>query len=130
MIFAPSSSSVKSRISAPLKCVFCVPAGRLLGFIVSKKGITIDPLKVKAILSIPPPRTLCQLQSLQGKANFIRCFVLDYSTMAHGFSQFLCSDIPFVWDYKAHQSFDALKCALTLAPLISPPLIMILSFTS
>ena len=29
----------------PLKCNFCVPAGRLLGFIVSHKGITSDPLK-------------------------------------------------------------------------------------
>ena len=30
----------------PLKCGFCVPAGRLLRFIVSHKGITSDPLKV------------------------------------------------------------------------------------
>jgi hypothetical protein len=33
----------------PLKCVFCVTAGRLLGFIVSQSGITVDPLKVQAI---------------------------------------------------------------------------------
>ena len=30
----------------PLKCVFYVPAGHLLRFIVSHKGITVDPLKV------------------------------------------------------------------------------------
>ena len=28
------------------KCVFCVGSGRLLGFVVSKEGIQIDPLKV------------------------------------------------------------------------------------
>jgi hypothetical protein len=60
----------------PLKCVFCVTAGRLLGFIVSQNGITVDPLKVQAITKIPPPRNLRQLQSLQGKANFLRRFVL------------------------------------------------------
>jgi hypothetical protein len=33
--------------------------------------ITVDPLKVQAITEIPPPRNLHQLQSLQGKANFL-----------------------------------------------------------
>jgi hypothetical protein len=61
----------------PLKCVFCVTTGRLLGFIVSQNGITVDPLKVQAITEIPPRRTLRQLQSLQGKANFLRRFVPD-----------------------------------------------------
>jgi hypothetical protein len=48
----------------PLKCVFCVTAGRLLGFIVSQSSITVDPHKVQAIIEIPPPRNLRQLQSL------------------------------------------------------------------
>ena len=33
----------------PLKCNFCVIAGRLLGFIVSKHGVMVDPMKVEAI---------------------------------------------------------------------------------
>ena len=45
----------------PLKCVFCVPAGRLLRFIVSHKGIMVDPLKVQAILDLPSPKTWHQL---------------------------------------------------------------------
>jgi hypothetical protein len=82
----------------PLKCVFCVTAGHLLGFIVSQNGITVDPLKVQAITEIPPPRNLRQLQSLQGKANFLRCFVPDYAIRAHGFLRLLRHDIPFHWD--------------------------------
>jgi hypothetical protein len=50
----------------PHKCVFCVESGRLLGFIVSRQGIRVDPLKVEAIPNLPPPSTLRQLQSLQG----------------------------------------------------------------
>ena len=42
----------------PHKCVFCVQSGRLLGFIVSKQGIHVDPLKVEAIINLPPPSTL------------------------------------------------------------------------
>ena len=51
----------------PHKCVFCVQSGWLLGFIVSKEGIHVDPSKVEAIINLPPPSTLHQLQSLQGK---------------------------------------------------------------
>jgi hypothetical protein len=79
----------------PLKCVFCITAGCLLRFIISQRGITMDPLKVQAITEIPPPQNLRQLQSLQGKANFLQRFVPDYATRAHGFLCLLRHDIPF-----------------------------------
>ena len=41
----------------PTKCTFGVKSGKLLGFIMSQKGIEIDPEKVKAILEMPEPRT-------------------------------------------------------------------------
>jgi hypothetical protein len=51
----------------PHKCIFVVESSRLLSFIVSKDEIRVDPLKIKAILALPPPTSLTQLQSLQGK---------------------------------------------------------------
>ena len=51
----------------PKKCVFGVTFGKLLGFIVSRHGIEINPQKVKAIMDMPPPKTLKQLHTLQGK---------------------------------------------------------------
>ena len=42
----------------PHKCVFCVGSGRFLGFVVSKEGIRIEPLKVQAILDLPAPSNL------------------------------------------------------------------------
>ena len=41
----------------PAKRTFGVKSGKLLGFIVSQKGIEVDPKKVKAILEIPEPCT-------------------------------------------------------------------------
>jgi hypothetical protein len=45
----------------PNKCSFYVMSGHLLGFIVSTIGIMVDPLKVEAIVQLPPPRMIPQL---------------------------------------------------------------------
>ena len=73
----------------PHKCVFCIEAGRLLGFVVSKAGIRVDPSKVEAIIKFPPPSSLRQLQSLQGKANFLRRFIPNYAEVTNGFTRLL-----------------------------------------
>lgn len=39
------------------KCVFGPPSGKLLGFIVSRRGIEIDSTKIKAITEMSAPRT-------------------------------------------------------------------------
>ncbi|XP_015078328.1 uncharacterized protein LOC107022149 [Solanum pennellii] len=39
------------------KCSFGVTAGKMLGFIVSKRCIDLNPSKIKAIQDLPPPRT-------------------------------------------------------------------------
>ena len=41
----------------PAKCTFGVKSRKLLSFIISQKGIEVDPDKVKAILEMPEPRT-------------------------------------------------------------------------
>jgi len=41
----------------PAKCTFGVRFGKLLGFIVSQRGIEVDPDKVRAILKMPYPHT-------------------------------------------------------------------------
>ena len=41
----------------PNKCTFGVRSGNLLGFIVSERGIEVDPAKVKAIQEMLAPKT-------------------------------------------------------------------------
>ena len=73
----------------PHKCVFYVDLGRLLGFIVSNKGIQVDLLKAKAIVNPPPPRSIRKLQSLQGNSNFLRRFMMNYAKITKGFMHLL-----------------------------------------
>ena len=53
------------------KCIFCVMIVRLLGFIISKEGIRVNPLKVEEILQLYPPLNIIHIQCLQGMANFL-----------------------------------------------------------
>ena len=45
----------------PHKCIFFMKSGCLLGFIISKEGIRVDPLKVEAILQLSLPRNIRHL---------------------------------------------------------------------
>jgi len=101
--------------------VFCVGSGRLLGFVVSKDGIRLDPIKVQAILDLPPPSNLLQIQRLQGKANFLRRLILNYVELAKGYTCLLKKGVPFHWDQVAQASFDALKDSLIRASLMYAP---------
>ena len=57
------------------KCTFGVKSGKLLGFIVSQKGIEVDPEKVKAILEMQEPRTKKQVRGFLGRLNYIARFI-------------------------------------------------------
>ena len=41
----------------PQKCTFRVTARKLLGFLVSDRGIEVDPSKIKVILEMSPPKS-------------------------------------------------------------------------
>ena len=75
-----------------------VQSGRLLNFIIASDGLRVDPLKIEAIMNLPPPRTILQLQSLQGKANFLRRFIDNYAELTKGFMSILKIGVPFIWD--------------------------------
>ena len=85
----------------PHKCIFCVKSGCLLGFIVSKEGIRVNPLKVEAILQLSPPKNIRHHQCLQGMANFLHRFVVNFSNLTRGFMHLLKKDTPFYWDEQA-----------------------------
>ena len=50
----------------PTKCVFGVPAGKLLGFIVSERGIEANPDKIKAVMDLQKPEKIKDVQRLTG----------------------------------------------------------------
>ena len=55
----------------PTKSFLSVSSGKLLGFIITSKGIHLDPDKVKAIQSMQPPKNLKELRGLQDRLAYI-----------------------------------------------------------
>jgi hypothetical protein len=104
----------------PQKCIFVVELGRLLRFIVSNDGISVDPLNVEAILGLTPPKNMTQLQILQRNESFLHPFISNYTEITKGFMILLQKCDPFIWDETAQCSFDALKRDLQSTPLLHP----------
>ena len=51
----------------PAKCAFGVSAGKFLGFIVNHQGIEANPNKIKAVLDMPSPSCIKEVQRLTGR---------------------------------------------------------------
>jgi hypothetical protein len=56
-------------------CAFMVFSKTIIGFIVFKEGKVMDTKKVEALINIPIPITLQQIQVFNGIAQFYRCFI-------------------------------------------------------
>ena len=59
----------------PAKCAFGVPAGKLLGFLVSNRGIEANPEKIKAITSLAKPKCVNDVQCLAGRIVALSRFI-------------------------------------------------------
>ena len=59
----------------PKKCTFGVTSGKLLGHMVSERGIEIDLNKIKAILDMPVLRTEKEIMGFLGRLQYISRFI-------------------------------------------------------
>lgn len=66
----------------PRKCIFGVTGGNLLGHIVSKSGVRIDPERVATIDKISQPKNVKGIQSFFGQINFLRRFVTNFAEIS------------------------------------------------
>ena len=59
----------------PSKCTFGVTTGKFLGFMVSQRGIEVNPEKVRTIMELAPSKIVKEVQSLNGKIAALNKFV-------------------------------------------------------
>src|SRR3954451_16462535 len=108
----------------PLKCVFGVPAGKLLGFIVSHRGIEVNPEKIKAILNIKRPTCLKDVQRLTGCVAAVSRFISRLGEKATPLYKLLKKADKFVWDNETDVALQELKKILSSAPILAAPIVL------
>ena len=91
----------------PSKCVFEVTAGKFLGFMVSQRGIEVNPEKVWAIMELEPLRTVKEVQSLNGKIAALNRFVSKEMERCLPFFRTLRKS--FEWTDECQKAFEDLK---------------------
>jgi hypothetical protein len=77
------------------KCVFGVSAGKLLGFLVSYRGIEANPEKIKAIEAMRPPAHIKDVQKLTGSLAALSRFISRLVERALPFFKMLRKTSPF-----------------------------------
>ena len=76
---------------------FVVLDGKISGHIISKKGISIDPERIKAIAQIPLPHNKKGRQSFMGTINFVQRFVPDFAQIVKPLQQMVKQSVQFKW---------------------------------
>jgi len=95
--------------------------GKLLGLIVFKDGIKIDPKRVEAIQTINIPRNVKEIQAFLGTINFLRRFVPNFAEIVKLITSMLKKDNKVKWTTEAKASFEHIKKVISEAPVLSSP---------
>jgi hypothetical protein len=81
----------------------------LLGHIVSKGGISVDPSKVQYVLSWKAPTSVDDIQSFLGLAGYYQRFIEGFLKISKPMTKLLEKDKKFKWTPAYQARFQELK---------------------
>ena len=105
----------------PEKCVFGVPRGTLLGYIVSQHGIEANPEKVSAVARMGPIRDVKGVQKVTGCLAALSRFISRLGEKALPLYRLLKKADRFSRTPKAEEALDNVKKTLTTTPVLVRP---------
>ena len=105
----------------PEKCVFGVLKGKLLGYIVSERGIEANPEKITAISNMGPIHNVKGIQRLTDYLAALSRFISRLGERGMPLYMLLKKTDAFIWTEEAQQTLESLKASLMLAPILIAP---------
>ncbi|GJQ91040.1 reverse transcriptase domain-containing protein [Tanacetum coccineum] len=109
----------------PKKCTFGVEERMFLGYKVNTKGLKVCPDKVDAVLSLPSPKCLKDVQNLNGKLASLNRFLAKSAEKSLPFFKTLkkCTKkSDFHWTAEAEEAFKQMKQLITELPMLTAPM--------
>jgi hypothetical protein len=104
----------------PEKCVFRIHKGKVLGCLVSTKGIEANPDKIKALVEMQDPVSVKDVQKLTGRVAALNRSIPRVAESLP-FFQVLSSAKNFQWSETQKQAFQELKDYLSNMTKLCPP---------
>jgi hypothetical protein len=105
----------------PSKCCFMSKKVNILGHTVSDGKVTPDMAKVEAIGKMQPPRTVKEIRSWLGMANFYRRYIRDYAKTTSCLCELTKDKEPYLWTDDRHLAFTSINNALLSEPVLRLP---------
>ncbi|XP_028072604.1 uncharacterized protein LOC114274823 [Camellia sinensis] len=103
------------------KCTFRVGTGKFLGYMVTHRGIEVNPDQIKAIQGLEAPTKAKELQKLAGMVAALNRFISKSSDRMKPFFQLLRKRLVFEWSSECTEALQSLKRYLSTPPLLSTP---------
>ena len=103
------------------KCSFEVSSRKFLGYIITQRGIEVNPNQIKAINSLHPPRNPKEMQKLTGMAATLNRFIARSTNRCCPFFQLLHKWKDFQWTKECVLAFEELKQYLSRPLVFSKP---------
>ena len=100
------------------KCALYLKKVEFLGHVVSADGVSVQISKIDAVRDWPAPISITELQCFLGLANYYRRLVKGFAKVAAPLTDILRGKKSFRFGAEQHAAFDALKLALTSAPVL------------
>lgn len=105
----------------PAKCAFGVSSGKFLGFMVTQRGIEINPDQVKVVTNTLAPTNKKELQCLTGKLVALGRFIARFTDKMKPLFLTLRDANKMGWTQDCQNALDEIKQYLSQPPIISSP---------
>ena len=96
-------------------------SGKFLGYMVTHRGIEVNPGQIKAINSLQPPRNPKEVQKLTGMMAALNRFISRSVERCRPFFLLLHKWKEFQWSEECFTAFQELKRYLSHPPIMSSP---------
>nr|XP_009388102.1 PREDICTED: uncharacterized protein LOC103974923 [Musa acuminata subsp. malaccensis] len=103
----------------PTKCAFGVTSGKFLKFIIYERGIDANPEKVQAVIDMQSPRTIKDLQRLNGRLVAMSRFLARSGDRCLPFFRALKNPKSFQWMAECEEAFQRMKRHLANLPRLA-----------